>query len=92
MSDTTIRKRFSHGFSPEDAISPDILKKKKRSIPREAKTLASFKGVTFLKNTKRWRARINLAGKKLSLGCYSTFEAARGVYLAAIKEHYGSLN
>ena len=56
---------------------------------KHAKCTSKFKGVYWLKATQKWRAKIKVGGKHLSLGCFTDeIEAARA-YNAAAKEHFG---
>jgi hypothetical protein len=48
-----------------------------------------YKGVSFHKKNKMWRATINLKGKQLYAGCYSTPEAAAIAYNEKAVELFG---
>lgn len=50
---------------------------------------SGFKGVSYHKKNKRWRATINKDGKQKSLGCYATPEAAAVAYNSAALELFG---
>ncbi len=47
-----------------------------------------FKGVT--RRGARFRAQINIAGRRTSLGSFDTAEEAAGVYQQAAKKHHGA--
>ena len=50
----------------------------------------AFLGVSFRKDTGKFQARININGKKVCLGCFTTPEEAHAAYLAAKrKSHEG---
>lgn len=48
-----------------------------------------FKGVSFDKQTGRWRARIRSNGKLIALGRHSSEETAHAAYLKAAQELFG---
>jgi hypothetical protein len=51
-----------------------------------------FKGVSFLKESGKWRARIHSNGKKIELGSYSTPEAAADAYKKASEQLHGEFS
>ena len=55
------------------------------SNPRIDNT-SGFRGVSWSKNTKKWRARIALNGKLKHLGLFNTREKAHDAYLKAKRE------
>ena len=53
-----------------------------------ANNTSGIKGVTWVSSTKSWRARINVAGKRFSLGNFNTLgEAEQAINNARIKHH-----
>lgn len=55
-----------------------------------ARNSTGYKGVSFCKQTGRFRATIHLEGRKcVNLGRYSTPEAAYEVYKVAARKHFG---
>jgi hypothetical protein len=50
---------------------------------------SGFKGVSLHRETGKWRAAINIAGKKKSLGLYLLKEDAGNAYKAAAIKYYG---
>ena len=50
---------------------------------------SGYKGVTFNKENGKWRARINLDGKKKHLGYFHTKEEAAAAYEKAARELHG---
>jgi len=56
---------------------------------KNALNTSGYKGVTFNKEMKKWRARITSNGKRYFLGDYSTPEEAHNAYCKAVKEYHG---
>jgi AP2 domain/HNH endonuclease len=50
---------------------------------------SGFKGVTWLKQTGKWRARIEVNGKRIHLGEYDTRERAFIAYIFAQWKYHG---
>lgn len=48
-----------------------------------------YKGVGFRKDIKKWRARIMVGRKEITLGVFETPEQASAAYLLAAKNHFG---
>ena len=51
--------------------------------------ISRHKGVTFIRRTKRWQARIVVNGKRQSLGVFPTESAARDAYSKASRQLHG---
>jgi hypothetical protein len=56
---------------------------------RHSNNTSGYKGVTWHGRSGRWRARIGVAGRKLSLGLHETPEVAARAYDAAALQHFG---
>ena len=50
---------------------------------------SEYKGVYWVKENKNWRARIQVNGKKVSLGCYKNKEDAAKAYNEAAIKYFG---
>jgi hypothetical protein len=50
---------------------------------------SGFKGIHFIKQNKRWQARIQVNRKRMPLGCYKTPELAYQAYCKASKKYHG---
>jgi hypothetical protein len=50
---------------------------------------SGYKGVTWCRSSKKWRAVIKINKKNKILGYKTTPEAAHALYCAAAKEHFG---
>ena len=63
-----------------------------RNAKRYAHSLSGFKGVRIDLNchNRKYQARIKLKDRRVSLGYFSTAEAAHAAYCAAAKKHFGA--
>lgn len=60
------------------------------NTPGKAHSSTGFKGVSYCKQTQKWRARIRVGGgKRISLGRFDTPEEAYAKYLEAAREAHG---
>ena len=56
---------------------------------RRIDNTSGFKGVTWVKQTRRWMAQTTKAGRHIHLGYFATAEEAHVAYVAAAHEHHG---
>lgn len=56
---------------------------------RRKDNTSGYKGVTRHRPTGKWRARIGVDGRRVSLGLYPTSAAAHKAYVSAAKIHFG---
>lgn len=54
-----------------------------------ASNRTGFKGVSWFKKTRKWRARITIGGKNKTIGYFETKEQAHDAYCNAASEHHG---
>lgn len=59
---------------------------------RKVVSKTGFKGVTFDKANKKYKAQINLSGKQTTLGYFPTPEEAHEAYMKAAAEHFSELH
>lgn len=52
-------------------------------------TTSPLKGAQFHKYSGKWRSRIKVDGRQISLGYYETAMQAHNAYIEAAKKHYG---
>lgn len=61
-----------------------------RNLPRRANNTSGFKGVSKQTNNDTWMAYINVDGRHIHLGTYSTKEQAHAAYRAGSQKYHGS--
>ncbi len=68
------------------------MKERQRMLPKRAdKSTSKYKGVSFVKSKKIWRARIEKNGRSHYLGDYGTEEQAALAYNKAAREMFGDI-
>lgn len=65
--------------------SQNVMNRKRTSN----RVVSQFKGISWNKRHKKWRARIGIGGKVKYLGCYESEEEAARAYGAAAKIYHG---
>lgn len=63
----------------------------KENMSNQTKRVGSskYRGVTFSKTQKRWKAQIQINGKRTCLGSFKTEEEAGQTFLKAAEKYYG---
>lgn len=56
---------------------------------RPRNNTSGFKGVSLVKHTNRWRARIRANNRTFHLGCFATAKGAHAAYVEAAKRFFG---
>lgn len=66
------------------------LKERQQQLPkRRASTSSQYRGVSYSKANKNWRALIKVAGKLVSLGSFQKEEDAAKAYNVGARKHFG---
>lgn len=84
-------RRFNEGLDfRKDNLIVCTMKERQRLLPKRKFTTSSkYRGVSFQKNSKKWRAAIQVEGKNINLGEFKTEESAATAYNEAAKKHFG---
>ncbi len=84
-------RRFMDGFDyRKDNLIVCTMMERQRILPKARKGGTSkYKGVSFVKSQKSWRAAIKVKGKSVSLGHFKNEEDAARDYNKAAQEHFG---
>lgn len=59
------------------------------NTPKRKNNTSGYKGVTFFKRDKKWKAQITFEGRNIALGCYNTPIEAALVYDDAARKYFG---
>lgn len=60
-----------------------------QNTPRKSNNSSSHKGVSWYRAGAKWRARLVVNKREISLGYFDDFDAAKAAYEAAAIEHFG---
>jgi hypothetical protein len=86
-------RRFMEGLDYRKSnLIVCTMKERQRLLPKSRNHGSSrFKGVSFVRSLKQWRAMIKVDGKSISLGSYKTELEAAAVYNKAAREYFGEM-
>lgn len=71
-------------------LRPTTRKQNRRNSKPNSDTLHGLKGVDFMKNRNKWRARIYIRKRRVALGCFLTAELAGRAYDEAALHYFGT--
>jgi hypothetical protein len=85
-------RRFNEGLDyRKDNLIVCSLKERQRQLPkRKARTSSSFRGVSFSKADRKWKAGIEVNGRGINLGHFKREEDAASAYNKAAKKYFGA--
>lgn len=84
-------RRFVEGFDyRRNNLIVCTMKERQRILPKSRNHGTSiYKGVSFFKKNKKWRAGIRVNGQSIHLGFFTNESAAADAYNIAAKKHFG---
>lgn len=84
-------RRFIDGFDyRKENLVVCSIQERQTMIPKRRKdTSSKYRGVSYLKSVKLWRAGITVKGSSINLGDFKTESAAARVYNLAAKKYFG---
>lgn len=86
-------RRFNEGLDYRKSnLVVCTLKERQRLLPKKRhKTSSEYRGVSYVKSAKKWRAGIEVNGKSINLGNYKTEKDAARAYNEAALKHFGKV-
>lgn len=86
-------RRFNDGLDyRKDNLIVCSMKERQRLISkRRTNTSSPYKGVSFLKAKKKWRAGIEVNGRAINLGDFTYESDAAYAYNVAARKHFGEI-
>ena len=68
------------------------LKERQRLLPKKrSETSSQYRGVSYSQQAKKWRAGIEVKGKSINLGHFTSEKAAARAYNEAALKHFGKI-
>lgn len=86
-------RRYQDGLDyRKDNLIVCTLAERQRLLPKNRiRGTSQYRGVSYLSREKKWRSSIQVDGKSINLGTYTSEEAAALAYNRAAKEHFGDI-
>lgn len=86
-------RRFNEGLDyRRDNLVVCTLKERQRLLPKNRKDASSvYRGVSYSKSSRTWRAGIEVDGVSINLGNYANEREAAQAYNRAARKHFGKL-
>ena len=86
-------RRFNDGLDyRKHNLVVCTLKERQRLLPKKrTETSSNYRGVSYIRSQKKWRAAIEVNGKTINLGNYKSEVEAAKAYNKAAREHFGDI-
>jgi hypothetical protein len=86
-------RRFNEGLDYRKGnLVVCTVKERQRLLPKvRAKTSSSYRGVSYSKRSDKWRAAIEVDGRTINLGEFTSEQAAAGAYNVGARKHFGDI-
>ena len=86
-------RRFNEGLDyRKDNLVVCTLQERQRLLPKKRKGATSeYRGVSFSRTDKKWRAGIEIDGHSINLGHFKTEAQAAAAYNQAARQHFGDI-
>jgi hypothetical protein len=82
-------RNFNNLDNRRDNLRPCTHEQNMHNLRKFTTNTSGFKGVSWGKRERKWRARINLSGKEIHIGTYQSAEDAAQAYDEAANRLYG---
>ncbi len=88
-----MRRRFLEGldYRKENLVVCTVQERQRLLPKRRSKTSSKYRGVSYSKADKRWKAGIEIDGHGINLGHYKQEEDAALAYNQAAKKYFGDM-
>lgn len=86
-------RRFNDGLDyRKENLIVCTLKERQRMLPKKrSHTSSSYRGVSYSRSDKKWRAGIEINGRSINLGNFDSEDKAAQAYNVAARKHFGGL-
>lgn len=86
-------RRFQEGLDyRKDNLVVCTIKERQRLLPkRKSQTSSKYRGVSYSRTDKRWKAGIEVDGRSINLGHFKYEEDAAVAYNKAARKHFGDI-